>query len=107
MLQVPNLVKSDLVFNERLTEFSVDIYTERVNQHLTPIIGSNIRRLQEERGMKSTEVIAKLQLMDINVTSGIYSKVLNGRNNPTVDMLIALKEIFNVNYDEFFKRKDD
>ena len=26
MLQVPNLVKSDLVFNERLTEFSVDIY---------------------------------------------------------------------------------
>ena len=80
---------------------------ERVNQHLTPIIGSNIRRLQEERDMKSTEVIAKLQLMDINVTSGIYSKVLNGRNNPTVDMLIALKEIFNVNYDEFFKRKDD
>ena len=80
---------------------------ERVNQHLNPIIGSNIRRLQEERGMKSTEVIAKLQLMDINVTSGIYSKVLNGRNTPTVDMLIALKEIFNVNYDEFFKRKDD
>ena len=80
---------------------------ERVNQHLNPIIGSNIRRLQEERGMKSTEVIAKLQLMDINVTSGIYSKVLNGRNSPTVDMLIALKEIFNVNYDEFFKRKDD
>lgn len=27
MPQVPNLVKSDLVFNERLTEFSVDIYT--------------------------------------------------------------------------------
>ena len=80
---------------------------ERVNQHLNPIIGSNIRRLQEERGMKSTEVIAKLQLMDINVTSGIYSKVLNGRNNPTVDMLIALKEIFNVSFDEFFKKLED
>ena len=80
---------------------------ERVNQHLNPIIGSNIRRLQEERGMKSTEVIAKLQLMDINVTSGIYSKVLNGRNNPTVNMLIALKEIFNVNYDEYFKKLED
>ena len=44
---------------------------ERVNQHLNPIIGSNIRRLQEERGMKSTEVIAKTQIMDIKVTSGI------------------------------------
>ena len=29
MLQVPNLVKSDLVLNERLTEFSVDIYNNR------------------------------------------------------------------------------
>lgn len=77
---------------------------ERINQHLSPIIGSNIRRLQKERGMKSTEVIAKLQLMDINVTSGIYSKVLNGRNNPSVAMIIALKEIFNVEYEEFFKK---
>lgn len=53
---------------------------ERINQHLNPIIGSNIRRLPKERGMKSTEVIAKLQLKEVNVTSGIYSKVLNGRN---------------------------
>ena len=80
---------------------------ERVNQHLNPIIGSNIKRLQEERGMKSTEVIAKLQLMDINVTSGIYSKVLNGRNNPSVSMIIALAEIFNVSFDEFFKKLED
>lgn len=29
MLRVPNLVQSDLVFNERLTEFSVDIYIKR------------------------------------------------------------------------------
>lgn len=80
---------------------------ERINQHLNPIIGSNIRRLQKEYGMKSTEVIAKLQLMDINVTSGIYSKVLNGRNNPSVAMIIALKEIFNVEYEEFFKKIED
>lgn len=80
---------------------------ERVNQHLNPIIGSNIKRLRLERGLKATEVIAKLQLKNVNVTTGIFSKVENGRNNPSVDMLIALKEIFNVNYDEFFKRKDD
>lgn len=80
---------------------------ERVNQHLNPIIGSNIKRLRLERGLKATEVIAKLQLKNVNVTTGIFSKVENVRNNPSVDMLIALKEIFNVNYDEFFKRKDD
>lgn len=80
---------------------------ERINQHLNPIIGSNIRRLRLERGMKATEVIAKLQLQNVNVTTGIFSKVENGRNNPTVDMLIALKDIFNVEYGEFFIKKDD
>lgn len=80
---------------------------ERINQHLNPIIGSNIRRLRLEREMKATEVIAKLQLQNVNVTTSIFSKVENGRNNPTVDMLIALKDIFNVEYEEFFVKKDD
>ena len=76
---------------------------ERINQHKTPIIGSNIRRLRVERNMKATEVIAKLQLKGINVTTGIFSKVEHGRNNPTVDMIIALRKIFDVDYEEFFK----
>ena len=76
---------------------------ERSNQHKNPIIGSNIRRLRLERNMKATEVIAKLQLKDVNVTTGIFSKVEHGRNNPSVDMIIALQEIFDVDYKEFFK----
>lgn len=54
--------------------------------------------------MKAVDVIAKLQLKDIYVTTGIFSKVENGRNNPTVDMIMALKEIFSCEYDEFFKK---
>ena len=75
----------------------------RINQHTNPIIGSNIRRLRLERNMKATEVIAKLQLKDVNVTTGIFRKVEHGRNNPSVDMIIALQEIFDVDYKEFFK----
>ncbi len=77
---------------------------ERINQHLNPIVGSNIRRLRKERGMKATDVIARLQLSDIKVTTGIFSKVENGRNNPTVDMLIALTDIFKCDFNEFFKQ---
>ena len=55
---------------------------ERINQHLNPLIGSNIRRLRKERGMKATEVITKLQCENVNVTTGIFSKVENGYNNP-------------------------
>ena len=48
---------------------------ERVNQHNNPIIGTNIKRLRKERGLKAVDVIAKLQLVDINVNTGIFSKV--------------------------------
>lgn len=75
---------------------------ERVNQRLNPIIGTNIRRLRKERNLKAVDVIAQLQLRDVNVTTGIFSKVENGRNNPSVDMLIALTEIFHCGFDEFF-----
>lgn len=77
---------------------------ERINQHLNPLVGSNIRRLRKEQGLKATEVIAKLQLKNINVTTGIFSKVENGWNNPTVDMLIALTEVFHCDFNEFFKQ---
>ena len=77
---------------------------ERVNQHLNPLIGTNIKRLRKERKMKATEVIAKLQCENVNVTTGIFSKVENGYNNPTVDMLIALTQIFKCDYNEFFKQ---
>lgn len=77
---------------------------ERVNQHTNPIIGTNIRRLRKERGLKAVDVIAKLQLVDINVNTGIFSKVEKGRNNPTVDMLIALTDIFQCDFNEFFKQ---
>lgn len=77
---------------------------ERINQHSNPIIGTNIRRLRKERGLKAVDVIAKLQLKDINVNTGIFSKVEKGRNNPTVDMLIALTDIFQCDFNEFFKK---
>ena len=77
--------------------------SERINQHLNPIVGTNIRRLRKEHNMKAIDVIAKLQCENVNVTTGIFSKVENGRNNPTVDMLIALTKIFKCDFNEFFK----
>lgn len=58
----------------------------------------------KERNMKAVDVIAKLQCENINVTTGIFSKVENGYNNPTVDMLIALTKVFECDFNEFFKK---
>ena len=76
---------------------------ERINQHKNPIIGTNIVRLRKERSLKAIDVIAKLQLKGIYVTTGIFSKIEHGRNNPSVEIIIALTEIFECDFNEFFK----
>jgi transcriptional regulator with XRE-family HTH domain len=80
---------------------------ERINQHRNPIVGTNIRRLRKEQNMKAIDVIAQLQLRGVYVTTGIFSKVEHGYNNPSVDMLIALTEIFKCDFNAFFEQKKD
>ncbi|MDE6253974.1 MAG: helix-turn-helix domain-containing protein [Lachnospiraceae bacterium] len=75
---------------------------ERINQHKNPLVGKNIKRLRFESKMKSVEVIAQLQLRGVSINIGTYSKIENGRNNPTVDLLIALTEIFSCDFNAFF-----
>ena len=76
---------------------------ERINQHKNPIIGTNIKRLRKERSLKAVDVIAKLQLQDIDVNTGTFSKIENGYNHPSVNLLIALTDIFKCDFNEFFK----
>lgn len=77
--------------------------SERLTQTSHPIIGTNIIRLRKERHMRAVDVIAQLQLRGIKVNTGIFSKVEHGLNNPTVEMLIALTEIFQCDFNEFFR----
>lgn len=79
------------------------IMSERINQYRNPLVGANIKRLRKERKMKAVEVIAKLQLDGISITTGTFSKVENGYNNPSVDLLIALTKIFGCDFNDFFK----
>lgn len=75
---------------------------ERINQHKNSLVGKNIKRLRFENKMKTIEVITQLQLRGISINIGTYSKIENGRNNPTVDLLIALTEIFSCDFNAFF-----
>lgn len=76
--------------------------SERINQYRNPLVGSNIKRLRKERGMRAVDVIAKLQLMGLPITAGTFSKVENGYNNPSVDLLICLTKIFCCDFNAFF-----
>lgn len=78
--------------------------SERINQHKNPLIGKNIRRLRKEQHLKATEVIAKLQLHGLEISSGAFSKIENGYNNPSVDLLISLTKILDCDFNEFFRQ---
>lgn len=65
-------------------------------------IGENIKKFRMEKGLKQTEVIARLQLLGIEISIYSYSKIENGKQNPTVSLLRALTEIFQCDYNVFF-----
>ncbi len=77
--------------------------TERLNQRQNHLLGKNIKRLRVERGLRNRDVVCQLQLRGIGISSSTYCKVESGKNNPTVDMIMALAEIYQCEYEEFFR----
>lgn len=76
---------------------------ERVNQRTNHLLGSNIKRLREEKGLRNRDIVAQLQLRGIEISTGTYSKVELGLNNPSVDLLIALTDILACDFNAFFQ----
>ena len=66
-------------------------------------IGQNIKKIRKERGLKQTDVIAKLQLLGIEISVYSYSKIENGKQNPTVSLLVGLTEVFGCDFNRFFR----
>ena len=76
---------------------------ERINQGKTPIIGKNIKRIREERHLRNVDVVTRLQLMGIEVSTSTLSKIERGYSNPPVSVLVALTDIFQCDYNAFFQ----
>ncbi len=66
-------------------------------------IGSNIQAARYAKKMTQDEVIAKLQLMQINISRSTYAKIETNRINIRVTELIALSKILGVDYNYFFQ----
>lgn len=66
-------------------------------------IGRNIQAVRMAKNMTQMEVIEKLQLMGSMMSRSTLANIEAGRRNIKASDLKALKVLFNVNYDEFFK----
>lgn len=79
---------------------------ERVNQRTNHLLGQNIRRLRLSKGLRNKDVVARLGIRGVEISTGTYSKVELGLNNPSVDMLIALTDIFQCDFNDLFANLD-
>ena len=80
---------------------------DRVNQRENHLLGENIKRLRLEHNLRNCDVLAQVQLRGVDIARSTYSKIELGVNNPTVDLLIALADFYQVSFDEFFKKLED
>lgn len=65
-------------------------------------LGSNIRNLRLSRGLTQDMVIAKMQIMGLSISRSTYAKIESNLMNIKVSELVALKSIFNCEFNDFF-----
>lgn len=66
-------------------------------------IGPNIRKYRLQSHLTQEQVTAKMQLMGLNISRSIYSQIEGGTYNIRISELVAMREIFNINYESFFE----
>ena len=66
-------------------------------------IGHNLRRLRKQSGLSQSQFTRELQLSGVSISYDIYKKMEQNRYNIRISELIAMKQILNVDYSEFFE----
>ena len=66
-------------------------------------IGRNIQDIRMSKGMTQTAVVAQLQLRGSIMSRSTLANIESGKRNIKASDLRLLKELFDVDYDEFFK----
>lgn len=66
-------------------------------------IGFNIKTLREEKGLNQSQLADKLSDKNIHISRETLSKIENDNRTISALELIAICEILDISYDEFFK----
>ena len=70
---------------------------------INPSFGNNLRSIRKSHGYTQEEIVAKLQVKNIDISRSAYAQIECGTYNIRITELVALKEIYNISYDEFVR----
>ena len=65
-------------------------------------IGSNIRTLRKDCGLKQTEVVKQLQLAGYDISTFSFNRIEKGTQNPTVSLILLLCDILSCDANAIF-----
>lgn len=68
-------------------------------------IGTNISTLRKEKRVKQIDMVAKLQIVGIDISTFTYNRIEKGTQNPTVSFLLACCEILGCDMNQIFGMK--
>lgn len=66
-------------------------------------IGNNIAQLRKALCIKQTDMVAKLQLLDVDISIYSYNRIEKGTQNPTVSFLHACCKILHCDFNTLFR----
>ena len=75
--------------------------SQKIKSNIT--LGHNLRKLRKERKITQEQMVARMQLLGINISRSIYSQIECGTYNIKVTELAALKTSLDVDYNTLFQ----
>lgn len=66
-------------------------------------MGDNLRKMRLEHNISQEKLCAQLQRRGCDIGRTTYAKYENGELNIKISVIIALKEIYECMYDDFFE----
>ncbi len=68
-------------------------------------IGQNIRSIRKSRGMGQTELVQRLQLIDVTMTRETLVKIERGIQHIQASQLRGIRDVLETTYDELLKEE--
>ena len=65
-------------------------------------IGKNIAKQRKSMHIKQTDMVARLQLLDIEISIYSYNRIEKGTQNPTVSFLLGCCKILECDMNDIF-----
>ena len=76
---------------------------EKIKSDNGNTIGNNIRRIRKKQGLGQTELVRRLQLLDVDMTRESLVKIERGIQHVKLEQLRGIRDVLKVTYDDLLE----